>query len=118
MMLLPRASLALFVLAALAGCASTEVTSRQAYDGPPLPHPGRIIVEDFGATPGDVPPNSELGAEAAGAEPQTPEDVELGRRLGAEIARQLTLDLRDMGLPAVQAAGQAPPQPDDIVLKG
>src|SRR3954462_14127851 len=111
---LTRAALALLALAALAGCASTKVTSRQAYDGAPLPRPDRILVEDFGATPGDVPPNSDLGAAAAGApppparapgaagaEPQTPEDVELGRKLGAAIAQQLTLDLQNMGLPAV-----------------
>jgi len=113
-----RATMALFALAALAGCASTQVTSRQAYAGAQLPRPGRILVEDFGATPADVPPSSDLGEAASGAEPQTPEDVELGRKLGAETARQLTLDLRNAGLPAVQAAGQAPPQPDDIVIKG
>ena len=113
-----RAVVALVVLAALAGCASTKVTSRQAYDGAQLPRPDRILVEDFGATPSEVPPNSDLGAAAAGAEPQTPEDVELGRKLGAAVARQLALDLQNMGLPAVQAAGQAPPQPNDIVIKG
>ena len=113
-----RVVLALSVVATLAGCASTKVTSRQTYNGAQLPRPDRILVEDFGATPSDVPPSSELGAEAAGAEPQTPEDVELGRRLGAEIARQLTVDMQNMGLPAVQAVGQAPPRPDDIVIKG
>jgi Domain of unknown function (DUF4410) len=112
-----RAALALLVLAALAGCASTKVTSRQAYNGAQLPRPNRILVENFGATPSDVPPSSELGAEAAGAEPQTPEDIELGRKLGAEIARQLTVDIQNMGLPAVQAVGQTP-QPGDIVIKG
>ena len=79
---LTRAALALFALAALAGCASTKVTSRQTYNGAQLPRPDRILVENFGATASDVPPSSELGAEAAGAEPQTPEDVELGRKLG------------------------------------
>jgi hypothetical protein len=112
-----RAALALLVLAALAGCASTKVTSRQAYNGAQLPRPDRILVENFGATPSDVPPSSELGAEAAGAEPQTPEDIELGRKLGAEIAKQLTVDIQNMGLPAVQAVGQTP-QPGDIVIKG
>src|SRR3954453_4959840 len=115
---LTRAALALFALAALAGCASTKVTSRQAYNGAQLPRPDRILVENFGARASDVPPNSELGPEAPGAEPQTPEDIELGRKLGAEIARQLTVDIQNMGLPAVQAAGQAPPQPNDIVIRG
>ena len=67
-----------------------------------LARPGRIFVEDFGATPERRPAQFRLGAEATGAEPQTPEDVELGRKLGAAIARQLTLDLQDMGLPAVR----------------
>src|SRR3954471_18715198 len=112
---LVRAALALVVLSAVGGCASTEVTSRQAYDGAPLPRPGRIIVEDFGATPSDVPPSSDLGAQASGAEPQTPKDVELGRKLGAEVAKQLVLTLQGGGLPAVRAAAQPPPQPNDIV---
>ena len=71
----------------------------QTYSGAQLPRPDRILVENFGATPSDVPPSSELGAEAAGAEPQTPEDVELGRKLGAEIARQLTWTCRTWGCP-------------------
>jgi hypothetical protein len=106
------------MVAALAGCASTKVTSRQPYTGAALARPDRILVYDFGATPGDVAPDSDLAAEAAGATPETPADVEVGRKLGAEIARQLTLDLQNMGLPAVQAAGAAPPRPNDIAIKG
>src|SRR3954447_8810842 len=113
-----RAAAALSILAALAGCASTKVTPTQTYAGATLPRPGRIIVEDFGAAPSDVSPSSELGAQAAGATPESPQDVELGRKLGAEVAKQLVLDLRGMGLPAVQAEGQPPPRPNDIVLKG
>jgi hypothetical protein len=112
-----RAASALFVLAALAGCASTKMTSSQPYTGAALARPDRILVEDFGATPGDVPADSALAPEAAGATLQTAEDVEVGRKLAAEVARQLTKDLQDMGLPAVQAAGQAP-RPGDVVIKG
>lgn len=106
-----RASAALFFLAVLAGCSSTEVTPTRPYEGGALPRPGRILVEDFGAAPSDVAPESKLAAEAAGSAPRTPEDVELGRRLGAEVARQLVLDLQAMGLPAVQAADAPPLQP-------
>jgi hypothetical protein len=113
-----RAASTLLVLATLAGCASTEVTSRQAYGGPALARPDRIIVEDLGATPSDFAASSALAAEAAAAAPQTAEDVELGRRLGAEAAEQLTANLQEMGLPAVQATGQPPPRPGDIVIKG
>jgi hypothetical protein len=115
---LTRAAGGLLVLVALAACASTKVTSTQAYTGPTLPRPDRILVEDFGATPGEVPPGSGLAAHAAGSVPQTPEEIETGRRLGAEVARQLTLDLQNLGLPAVQAAAQPAPRPGDIVIKG
>lgn len=115
---LGRAAPWLFALVVLGGCASTEVTSRQAYTGPALPRPERIIVNDFGATPADIPADSALTAVAAAPAPQTVEDVEIGRRLGAEIAEQLTANLRAAGLPAVQAAGQAPPRAGDIVIEG
>lgn len=106
------------LLVALAGCASTEVTSSHPYTGTALPRPDRILVYDFGATPAEVPAGSALTAEAGAPMPQTAQEVELGRKLGAETARQLTLDLRNAGLPAVQAAGQPPPQPGDIAIKG
>ena len=115
---LSRAAPLSFALVVLAGCASTEVTSRQAYTGPALPRPGRIIVQDFGATPGDVPADSALAAEAAAATPQTAADLEVGRQLGAEVAERLTANLREAGLPAVQAAGQPPPRPGDVVIEG
>lgn len=113
-----RPLLGLLALAALAGCASTEVTSRQAYEGPRLPRPDRILVQDFGATPGEVPSDSALAAEAAVAAPQTEAEIELGHKLGAAIAEELVADLRGMGLPAVRATDQAPARPGDIVIDG
>lgn len=109
----------LFALVVLTGCASTNVTERQAYTGEKLARPDRIIVHDFAATPADVHAESTLPSDSAGAAtPQTAEDVEVGRKLGAEVAKQLVADLQGMGLPAVQAAGQPPPRVGDIVIKG
>jgi Domain of unknown function (DUF4410) len=103
----------------LAGCASTQVTDRQTYEGEKLARPDRIIVYDFAATPDEVPAESTLAAAPPDATtPQTAKDIEEGRKLGAEVARQLVVDLQNMGLPAVQAVGQAPPRVDDIVIKG
>jgi hypothetical protein len=116
---LTRVAPAMLALAILAGCASAKVTSTHPYTGAALPRPDRILVDDFGATPGDVPGDSALVAtEPADPMPQTAEEAALGQKLGAEVARQLTLDLRNMGLPGVQAAGQPPPQPGDLVVKG
>jgi hypothetical protein len=108
-------SLALVVMT---GCASTEVTERQRYEGEKLARPDRIIVHDFTGNPADVPPESPFAAQFAGIVPPTPEQREVGRKLGAQIAQKLVADLEGMGLPAVAAAGQPPPQVDDIVLRG
>jgi Domain of unknown function (DUF4410) len=108
-------SLALFMVA---GCASTEVAEPQPYEGQKLARPDRIIVHDFTANPAEVPPESAFAAELAGAPAPTPEQLEVGRRLGAQVAKELVAELRRMGLPAVPAVGGPPPRPDDIVLRG
>jgi len=113
-----RAATCLFALAVVAGCASTEVTERERYQGAKLARPDRIIVHDFTADPAAVPPESAFAAELAGAATPTPQQAEVGRRLGAQIAQELVAELRGMGLPAVAAAGQPAPQVDDIVLRG
>ena len=115
---LTRVAPAMLALAVLAGCASAKVTSAHPYAGAQLARPDRILVDDFGATAGDVPGDSALAAEPTDAMPQTAQEAALGQKLGAEVAKQLALDLRDMGLPGVQAAGQAPAQPGDLVVKG
>jgi hypothetical protein len=116
---LSRSATWLFAMLVVAGCASTKVTERQAYTGEKLARPDRIIVDDFAATPADVHAESALPSEsAAAATPQTAEDLEVGRKLGAEVAKQLVADLQGMGLPAVQAAGQPAPRVGDIVIKG
>jgi Domain of unknown function (DUF4410) len=108
----------LLALVVVAGCASTEVSERQRYEGAKLARPDRIIVHDFTANPAEVPPESPFAAQLAGAGAPTPEQLDVGRKLGAEVATDLVAELREMGLPAVRAAGQPPPRPDDIVLRG
>jgi hypothetical protein len=108
----------LLAVMVVAGCASTEVTERQRYQGAKLARPDRIIVHDFTANPADVPPESAFAGKMAGAPMPPPPQLELGRKLGAEVAKKLVADLQGMGLPAVPAAGQPPPRVDDIVLRG
>jgi Domain of unknown function (DUF4410) len=115
---LSRAASWSLALLLIAGCASTEVTERERYEGAQLARPERIIVYDFTANPAEVPPGSAFAAQMATAGTPTPEQLEVGRKLGAEVAKQLVADLQGMGLPAVRAAGQPPPRPDDIVLRG
>ena len=78
MKLLHRAPLWLLALVILAGCASSKITSRQAYTGEKIARPDHIIVHDFTAN-------------ASGSPAQTPEQIETGRKLGAEVAKELIL---------------------------
>ncbi len=111
-----RAVACLFVLVLVTGCASTEVTNRKTYAGAPLPRPDRILVYDFTADPDKVPPESSFAGRNAGK--PTPEQLQVTEQVGAEVAKQLVADLREAGLPAVQAAGQPAPKVNDIVIKG
>ena len=109
----------LLVLLVLAGCASTNVSNREIDVRGKIARPDRILVYDFAATPADVPPEFRTPGESYAPSPsQTPQDLEVGRKLGAEVAKQLVAEIDEMGLPAVQAAGQPPPRVNDILLWG
>lgn len=101
------------------GCASTQVSDREEYQGARLPRPGRIIVRDFAATPADIPAWSEARKRYADAgADMDADDLAAGRELGAYIAARLVEKLDDMGLEAVRSAGRPEPQLDDIVIIG
>ena len=111
--------LCLFTLLAVAGCASTQVTSRDEVVTGKLPRPGHIWVYQFVATSSDVPADSRLaGQHSQHPTPQTAEQIAAGRKVGAEIAGNLVQQILAMGLPAVLASTQTKPQLNDIVLKG
>jgi hypothetical protein len=103
----------------MAGCASTQVTESQSYQGPRLARPDRIIVYDFAASASDLPAGYTVAvAVSAPSTPPTADNLSLGRKLGAEVARNLVSELQGMGLPAVPAEGQAPPRVGDITILG
>lgn len=110
---------ALLGLGLLAACASTDITQRDEYRGPKLPRPGRIIVYDFAATPTDLPAWSDARAayDQAGAQ-MTAAELAAGRKLGADVARELVTKINDTGMHAVRAAGQPAPELNDVVLIG
>jgi len=84
-----------------------------------LPRPGHIWVYDFAATPAEIPAASSLaGQPIEHAKPQTPEQIEIGQKLGAQIAAQLVEEIREMALPAKRASSQTMPEINDIVLRG
>jgi hypothetical protein len=114
-----RIASCLFALVLIAGCASTEVTDRHEYKGGKIPRPAHIWVYDFAATPEEVPAGSELaGQSVEHPEPQTAEEIAVGRRVGGEIAQTLVEEIRNMGLPASRASSGTTPQLNDLVLRG
>lgn len=104
---------------ALAGCASVQVSDREKYQGPKLARPDAIIVHDIAATPTDLPTWSAAYAEFAGTSPpESEEEIEAGRKLGAEVAKELVKKIGEMGLPAFRYADHPDTVVGDIVLIG
>ena len=109
----------LFVVAMLAGCASTNVTQQTPMTAPGLARPNQIWVYDFVAAPSDMPAGSSLaGQVGAPSTPPTPEEIETGRQYGAIIAQQLVKDIQDMGMPAIEAGPGSSPQVGDAIIRG
>ena len=108
----------LVAVVVVGGCASTKVTEREILVTEKVPRPDHILIYDFAATPADVPADSPIAAVATDRPPQTPEHIEFGRRVGAQIAIQLAERIRRMGLPAEHVSGPSLPQINDIVIRG
>ncbi len=116
---LAASAVCIIYLLVIAGCASTEVVERKQFVNEKLPRPSKIVIYDFVADPAEVPKDSALAAHAGGKTPApTPEKIALGRKLGANIAAELTREIREMGLPAEKASPGTKLQVNDIVLRG
>ena len=89
-----RAATASGVAAVLVVRASREVSSRQPHTGAQLARRDRVPLEDFGATPGDVGPPSDLVAQADGSELGTAVEVD---RMTADGLRHLGGGTADFG---------------------
>ena len=112
-------SLLLSLALVLAGCASTKVTDEDRLVRGQLPRPNHILVYNFVSTPGEVPGESSLaGKDVTPSTPQTAEEFEMGRQLGAQIAAQLVEEIHGMGMPATQVSVPTTAQLNDIVIRG
>lgn len=114
--------LCLLSMSLVFGCTSTKITEREhaaTEQLPKLPRPEHIFVYDFAATPADVPAYSNVISQfSVATKPQTPEQIELGRKVGAELATQLAEAIRDMGMPGVHATHASMPEVNDLVFRG
>lgn len=108
-----------FVVAVLAGCASTKVTEQTPMVSPGLARPNQIWIYDFIADPSQVPADSSIGAAVSAPDTKpTPEQLETGRQLGVAIAKDLVADINAMGLSALQAGPGSSPRVGDGVIRG
>ncbi len=107
-------------LAVLVGCASSEIKQRQSNAAQEqVSRPGRIIVYDIRATPGDVPATAAItGSYSQRQSPQTADEIRVGRQLGNLVAANLVRKILDMGLPAQRAGHGPPPQLGDVLITG
>lgn len=98
---------------------SGNITERQQLVNEKLPRPNHIWVYNFATRLADVPADSSVTDELSGeSTPQTAEQIETGRQLGAQIAKELVADIQGMGLPAEEASSETSPQVNDIVIRG
>ncbi len=115
-----RIAVCLVVLVMAVGCASTKVTGRDSKIGAEkLAKPDRIYVYPFAASYADIPSWSVAGNHLAKPEePPTPEELEVGRLMGALVAKELVEKIQDMGLVALEGNQQSLPKPNDTMLTG
>lgn len=112
---------AVFIAACITiSCASSDMTARRRYVGDePLPKPGRVIVYDFAATPGDIPADAAISGHYKRYDtPQTWEQIRLGRELGDMVARELVKEILELGMPAERSRTGPPPGMNDLLIKG
>jgi hypothetical protein len=108
-----------FALAVIAGCASTQFSEETPMVNETIPRPNQIWVYNFVADQTEIPADSSVkGVVSAPSTPPTAEQLETGRQLGALIAEDLTGDITEMGLSAVQADPNSAPAVGDGVIRG
>ena len=99
--------------------ASSKVTDQEEIVTEKVPRPGYIWVYDFAATAADLPPDSDLASYvSADAPAQTQDQIDDGRKVGAELARELAAQIDAMGVPAKEASVDTQPAINDIVIRG
>ena len=116
---LTRIASCLFALVLVVGCASTNVTQQSQMSAEPIAKPGHIYVYPFAGTAADIPSWSvATGRYAQPSELPTPEELAAGRELGTLVAKELAVNIRKMGLPALEGNQQTHLRVNDLLLIG
>jgi hypothetical protein len=109
----------LVVLMAIVGCAETKFIDREILADNQVPRPDRIWVYDFAATPDALPAYFSLAEQySQNSPPRTLRQIEIGRKMGVEIAKQLVDQIRSMGMEADLGSDTTAAQMNDLVIRG
>lgn len=113
-------AICVLVLVVAGGCASTKVTGSELKIGTEkIAKPDRIYVYPFAATHAGIPTwAAKADKFAQPIKPPTPEELELGRKVGALVAKNLVTEIAEMGLLAVEGGYESRPQPNDLMIIG
>jgi len=115
-----KLTLAGCVIGLFAGCASTDVTSQNEYQGF-LPKPQQVLVYDFAVSPDEVTLDSGITSDIQGlvdkAPPRTDQERAIGRQVADALATHLVTEIQALGLPARRASG-TPADANTLQIKG
>jgi hypothetical protein len=101
------------------GCGIAKVEHQTSFFKGKLPRPGTIYVHKFAATAEEIPGNSRLAREFPPEKgPLSLGQIEVGHRLGREMASQLVSQIRTMGMRAQVATEGSTPRVNDILIRG
>lgn len=111
-----RTAAALSLLLLIAGCASADVKTLQAYEGKSLPRPDRVVVYDFAYAPDD----GEVTADGKDvAQPDlTEEQIVYGRAISDLLQEVLVQEIGAMGLPAERIEQLSRTQGNMLLIHG
>jgi uncharacterized protein DUF4410 len=95
---------AAFAIAMLPGCAPSNVTPVQPYQGAQLPRPELVVVTDFVASPDMVKVDTGIGARLRNRLSGTSQSTQQAaddRKVTAKITQVLVAEINKLGLPAL-----------------
>lgn len=102
-----------------AGCSSTKVTDVRQTDNQPQARPQMVWVAPFASAPDEVHPESALADQFSDQDDgQTAEHVAMGRQLSMELATELVMQIRNMGMPAALTDRARIPATGDLLVTG
>src|ERR1700730_12634736 len=107
------------ILSAVIACAPARVEQLQGYRGAPLSRPEIVIVTDFTAVPEQVKLDSGLASRlrnAVSGEPASAQQIEDDRKVTSALSKTLVVEIRKLGLPAMQSNAVAQTGANKLVV--